>query len=415
MSFGFSPSDIVALINIASKTHQGWKKACGKYADVTVSLDSLLTILQRIENEAKKQGSVLVRSSKDAFRLQDVLSSILSSVQKLYAVAKRFKSLGLGRSREKNWDKIRFGVKDLSDLQLKLNQRLAVLTVYLNTVGLSALTRIGRGIEILPEINGSIDALSAEIRAGRRVASVMTTYDEDEKDVWHEFRRELIGEGMRSSTIHKYKPQIKQYVRHLAKGGLLEEDKPPADTEAEVSTIDASNTPRDASGAEQFSEPSEEGSDGRQPVSSVVDSEVVSRADERPRVRHNGSGERNMELPLTQYDDQDASGDDERGCGSQAEDECTIPRHTRASPTNESLSTKNPLAPLCALTHGMTRRDSDDTSDARDAAGTLVIQDTRWKFQPDDVLPPPRQYVGGSKKYRVGTKSSMPLDSSQVR
>ncbi|KAK3615070.1 hypothetical protein LTR56_026829, partial [Elasticomyces elasticus] len=95
MSFGFSPSDIVALINIASKTYQGWKKACGEYVDVTVSLDNLLTILQGIENEAKKPGSVLVRPSKDAFQLQDVLSGILSSVQELYTVAKRFKSLGL--------------------------------------------------------------------------------------------------------------------------------------------------------------------------------------------------------------------------------------------------------------------------------------------------------------------------------
>ncbi|KAK3623801.1 hypothetical protein LTR22_024229 [Elasticomyces elasticus] len=247
--------DIIALVNIASKTYQGWKKACGKYADVTASLDSLLKILQRIENEAKKQGSVLVRSSKDAFRLQDVLSSLLSSIQKLYAVAKRSKSLGLGSSREKNSDKIRFGVKDTSDLQLKLNQRLAVLTVYLNTVGLSALSRIERDIEILPEIKGSIDALSAEIRAGRRETSPMTTYYEDEKYVWREFRRELIGEGMRSSTIQKYKPQLKKYLRHLAKGGLLEEDKPPGDAEAEVSSIDASNTPeRDASGAEQSSE-----------------------------------------------------------------------------------------------------------------------------------------------------------------
>ncbi|KAK5683153.1 hypothetical protein LTS10_004684 [Elasticomyces elasticus] len=223
MSFGFSPSDIVALINLASKAYQGWKKACGEYADVTASLDSLLIILTRIGSETAKPESILVRSADDAADLKKILASTSPTVRELNGVVKQYKSLGLGKSREKNWDRIRFGVKDLTELRLKLNQHVIAITAYLETVGLGALSRIERGLETLPQIKYTIDALAADIRAGRREASVLTTYDDDDKEVWRQFRRELIGEGMRSSTIHKYKPQIKDYLRTLAGMGLLEE------------------------------------------------------------------------------------------------------------------------------------------------------------------------------------------------
>ncbi|KAK5759173.1 hypothetical protein LTS12_010782 [Elasticomyces elasticus] len=224
MSFGFSPSDIVALINLASKAYQGWKKACGEYADVTASLDNLLIILTRIESETAKPESILVRSVDDATDLTRILASTLPTVRELNGVVKQYKSLSLGKSREKNWDRIRFGIKDLTELRLKLNQHVIAITACLETVGLGALSRIERGLETLPQIKHTIDALAADIRAGRREASVLTTYDDDDKEVWRQFRRELIGEGMRSSTIHKYKPQIKDYLRTLAGTGLLEED-----------------------------------------------------------------------------------------------------------------------------------------------------------------------------------------------
>ncbi|KAK3073786.1 hypothetical protein LTR53_004310 [Teratosphaeriaceae sp. CCFEE 6253] len=232
MSFGFSPSDIVALINIVSKTYQGWKSACGEYADVTGSLDSLLIILDRIRTEASKPGSVLVRNSRDAADLKDLLANTQPTVRELGVVVKRYQSLGLGKSREKVWERISFGVKDYGTLRLKLNQHVTAISAYLDAVGLSALARIERGLEALPQIKDTVDALAAEIRAGRREGSIMTTYADDEKETWRQFRRELIGEGLRSSTIHKYKPQIKSYLRSLAEEGLLEESEPGSASDA---------------------------------------------------------------------------------------------------------------------------------------------------------------------------------------
>lgn len=38
------------------------------------------------------------------------------------------------------------------------------------------------------------------------------------------------------------------------------------------------------------------------------------------------------------------------------------------------------------------------------------IDDRRWNFQDESQLPPPRQFVGGPKRYRAGRGSSVPLD-----
>ncbi|KAK5120815.1 hypothetical protein LTR85_005882 [Meristemomyces frigidus] len=226
MSFGFSPSDVITLINLVTKTYKGWKGACGEYADVTVSLHALRIIIERIHDEACRPRSVLVRNSKDAKDLKDVLSNAQLTVRELHAIVERYKSLGLKKSRQSNWERICLGVKSLDGLRLKLSQHVSTVASYLEAVGLGSLARIETGLDVLPEIKRTVDALAADIRLGRREGSVMTTYEDDEKEVWKQFRRELIGEGMKSSFVHRHKPMIRSYLLGLAEKGLLEEQDP---------------------------------------------------------------------------------------------------------------------------------------------------------------------------------------------
>ena len=149
MSFGFSPSDIVALIAITSKAYRGWKNACGEYSEITGSLDSLLIVLERIESEASKPGSVLLRTARDKTDLRVILYNAESNVRELYSIVIRFKSLG--SSREKNWDKLRFGVKNVDPLRTKLTQHITAITAYLDAVGLGSLGRIERELSAIPD------------------------------------------------------------------------------------------------------------------------------------------------------------------------------------------------------------------------------------------------------------------------
>lgn len=71
-----------------------------------------------------------------------------------------------------------------------------------------------------------IDSLACDIRAGKRESSVMTTYPEDDQDIWRQFRRELIGEGFTSETIRKFSKDLKIYLRTLSAEGRLDEEPP---------------------------------------------------------------------------------------------------------------------------------------------------------------------------------------------
>ncbi|EME89160.1 uncharacterized protein MYCFIDRAFT_86239 [Pseudocercospora fijiensis CIRAD86] len=69
------------------------------------------------------------------------------------------------------------------------------------------------------------------------------------------------------------------------------------------------------------------------------------------------------------------------------------------------MNTMDPSA--YTLTNGT--RDRAD-SGARSAGPRAAIQDSRFKFQSDDQLPKPREFIGGPKRYRAGRGSSVPLD-----
>lgn len=42
----------------------------------------------------------------------------------------------------------------------------------------------------------------------------------------------------------------------------------------------------------------------------------------------------------------------------------------------------------------------------------VMCDDSRWKFRDESMLPKPREFLGGPKKYRAGRGSSVPLDLS---
>ncbi|QPG99632.1 hypothetical protein C2857_002223 [Epichloe festucae Fl1] len=44
------------------------------------------------------------------------------------------------------------------------------------------------------------------------------------------------------------------------------------------------------------------------------------------------------------------------------------------------------------------------------SGGRTVVNDQRWQFKDDSLLPKPRDFIGGPKKYRAGRGSSVPLD-----
>ncbi|KAK2026214.1 hypothetical protein LX32DRAFT_31126 [Colletotrichum zoysiae] len=49
-----------------------------------------------------------------------------------------------------------------------------------------------------------------------------------------------------------------------------------------------------------------------------------------------------------------------------------------------------------------------------DGGQRYIVQDPRWRFQDEAMLPKPRDFVGGPRRYRAGRGSSVPLDLSAL-
>jgi len=87
------------------------------------------------------------------------------------------------------------------------------------------------------------------------------------------------------------------------------------------------------------------------------------------------------------------------------------PRPQSQAPIRSML---DPSAYTLTPNGGATRKESlhSHSGQLSSSSGRLIIQDTRWKFQADNILPKPREFIGGPKRYRAGRGSSVPLDLS---
>ena len=224
MSFGFSVSDFMALIQLTTRTYQGWKKACGEYTDITKELNSLKIILSRVAVEIQAPTS-LTHHDHDLGQLQALSSNCRDIVSQLEAVVSSYQGIVI-KSRRSNWDRIQFSQKNLGGLREKLTLQIATLGTYLDVLGVSAIGRVENSVRELPQMKKVIDGLAADIRAGRREGSAMTTYENDEKEVWRQFRRELIAEGFSSESLKKTSGLLRNYVREVTEAGLLDEEVP---------------------------------------------------------------------------------------------------------------------------------------------------------------------------------------------
>ncbi|EHL00544.1 hypothetical protein M7I_3429 [Glarea lozoyensis 74030] len=59
-----------------------------------------------------------------------------------------------------------------------------------------------------------VDAIAAKM-SNQKSGSVMTSYDNDDKEVWKDFRRELVAEGFSSSVLQQHKDVLRAYIREI--------------------------------------------------------------------------------------------------------------------------------------------------------------------------------------------------------
>jgi hypothetical protein len=126
------------------------------------------------------------------------------------------------------WEKVRFGSTELDQLgatRVKLISHKSNLTLFLDTIQLHQNETMQATLDNhggqLDRILDKVDGIAA--RMGQHNGSIMTSYDDDDKEVWKQFRRELVAEGFSSDVLTQHKDVLRAYIREIDQKGLLEE------------------------------------------------------------------------------------------------------------------------------------------------------------------------------------------------
>ena len=235
MSFGYSIGDIVSLVQLAWKTVQNSRKACGEHDEFTREASSLHVVIQSLEKESSKPDSPINHPEdtykEELWRIVGGCSKVLTGVNR---GLEKYNTLSQKEtSAKKLLQEVVFGngeMPDMRHLREQMTYYNTCLSLFLNMISIGSIGRVDRQMkkaggeieEILIAVNG--------IRARARLSlisnrdSILTTYEDDDKAVWKEFRKELYQEGFSSAIIEKHKTLIKAYIRELADRGLLDDE-----------------------------------------------------------------------------------------------------------------------------------------------------------------------------------------------
>lgn len=217
MSFGFSPSDIVSLITLTAKAYSAWQSSLGEYREIAASLNDLRLLLRRLDTCLSPRGQLTslpddvqrARAAADREDLDTLVHNCEDVVKELYGIVKKYRSLE--RSKRDHWKRLRFGSKDLDTLRLKLSDHVSKVSLFLLAVQTEGMSRLeslvvglpGSIVQNLPHAIG--DLIDARIQARASVkGSVMTALEDDNRDTWKQFCRELRRNGVRSSHLDRH-------------------------------------------------------------------------------------------------------------------------------------------------------------------------------------------------------------------
>jgi hypothetical protein len=232
MSFGYSIGDGILLAQLAWKTLQGARKACGEHDELTREVASLHRVLQRLQKELANPDSLVNRVDDDRRReLNDHGEGCETVLNVMNSIVTKYNKLSnTERSGKRLWQKIKFGngeMKDLADIRLKLSAHTSAITVSLNLCSLGSQGRVEKQLSDiggdLHGIRGKVNWIAANMTARSGDGTVWTSYENDDKSFWRQLRRELVKEGYRSSVLHKYKGLLKDYVEELGRRGAFDQ------------------------------------------------------------------------------------------------------------------------------------------------------------------------------------------------
>jgi hypothetical protein len=256
MSFGTSVGDIVALVQLAHRSYRNCKKAGGEYLEIAREVRSLHSVLRSLREESEKPDSSLFDNdtASEFSSISDGCKGVLEGIEQLLAKYNRLAEDGEKSSQpRKLWQQMRFGaeVEDLEKVRWKIITYTSSLAVFLDSLHLKSSDRVEKAagrvenkleagftevMDRLDRLEGfgpmskGVFYIATKARASERYTSVasigsvlsLSTYGDDDPEVWRQFRRELIALGFKSDSLDRHKEVLKAYMTKLDQTGVLD-------------------------------------------------------------------------------------------------------------------------------------------------------------------------------------------------
>ena len=186
----------------------------GEYDEISREVRGLYTVLRHLKYEVEAPESPLNRDrSTWGPKLAPIIGDCdhtLRSLDNLITKYGRLSSAGTSPTSPRDlWDKGRFGSNEMDQLgavRVKLISHKTNLTSFLDTVQLH---QSGKMATTLDNHGGQLDVILDKVdgiaaRMARKNGSIMANYDDDDKEAWKQFRRELVDEGFSSDVLQQH-------------------------------------------------------------------------------------------------------------------------------------------------------------------------------------------------------------------
>jgi hypothetical protein len=174
---------------------------------------------------------------------------ILEDLQTLLA---KYEGLSSGNKAvnptRKLWHKIRFSskIQALGEVRGKIVFYTTTISVLLDGMQLRATGRLEDKLDAtstammdafqsmkLAMVEEALKAKAVSRRQSTSSLLSLSTYNEDDKEVWREFRHQLISKGFKSSQLDKYSDMLQAYLLKLEQSGVLDEMEIPGSASQE--------------------------------------------------------------------------------------------------------------------------------------------------------------------------------------
>ncbi|KAK0710660.1 hypothetical protein B0H67DRAFT_491373 [Lasiosphaeris hirsuta] len=216
MSFGVGVGDLALVARTAWRLYKACKDSSEDFARLSTELMSLHAVVNETNDFLTENSETLDTSRRH--RLTMLCGGCRVALDELDAIVARYDSLGTKTQRA--WDRVHFGLRDLSDIKNRLVSSVTLLSAF-NTAMINSSTA---------RIEKKLTKFLAEVQAGLREGSVVATEDAataiSTTDLWPELRRELEDVGISPPAAEENHAFILERIQKALEAGEMDELAP---------------------------------------------------------------------------------------------------------------------------------------------------------------------------------------------